>query len=192
MILKVKCVAATRLFFSYLLQSEKNPLFHSFLSLAHFLCEDSDWLYLSADAVIARNAHSSVYLGVGLRILLATREISPFSTLSTAKATNLGFFITSLQLAGFLTFSHFVHCDWTLIASPVNFSKRNLRKELAFKKEASGLCSFFGSVEFLCWSESMGAQFSKTAANGETAVEKPGEAAASPTKTNGQVIAFVK
>lgn len=38
----------------------------------------------------------------------------------------------------------------------------------------------------------MGAQFSKTAANGETAVEKPGEAAASPTKTNGQVIAFVK
>lgn len=50
---------------------------------------------------------------------------------------------------------------------------------------------FFGSVEFLCWSESMGAQFSKTAAKGETAVEKPGEAAASPTKTNGQVIDLI-
>lgn len=37
----------------------------------------------------------------------------------------------------------------------------------------------------------MGAQFSKTAANGETAVEKPGEAAASPTKTNGQVIDLI-
>lgn len=33
----------------------------------------------------------------------------------------------------------------------------------------------------------MGAQFSKTAANGETVAEKPGEAAASPSKTNGQV-----
>lgn len=30
-------------------------------------------------AVTAREAHSSVHLGVGLRILLATREISPFS-----------------------------------------------------------------------------------------------------------------
>lgn len=33
----------------------------------------------------------------------------------------------------------------------------------------------------------MGAQLSKTAAKAETAAEKPGEAAASPTKTNGQV-----
>lgn len=33
----------------------------------------------------------------------------------------------------------------------------------------------------------MGAQLSKTAENAETAAEKPGEAAASPTKTNGQV-----
>lgn len=33
----------------------------------------------------------------------------------------------------------------------------------------------------------MGAQSSKTAANGETVAEKPGEAAASPSKANGQV-----
>lgn len=33
----------------------------------------------------------------------------------------------------------------------------------------------------------MGTQLSKTAGKAETAVEKPGEAAASPTKTNGQV-----
>lgn len=33
----------------------------------------------------------------------------------------------------------------------------------------------------------MGAQLSKTAGKGETVAEKPGEAAASPTKTNGQV-----
>lgn len=33
----------------------------------------------------------------------------------------------------------------------------------------------------------MGAQLSKTAGKAETATEKPGEAAASPTKTNGQV-----
>ncbi len=33
----------------------------------------------------------------------------------------------------------------------------------------------------------MGAQFSKTAGKGETAAEKPGEAAASPSKANGQV-----
>lgn len=33
----------------------------------------------------------------------------------------------------------------------------------------------------------MGAQVSKTAGNGETAAEKPGEAAASPSKANGQV-----
>uniref|UniRef100_A0A8C8HJX4 Myristoylated alanine-rich C-kinase substrate n=1 Tax=Oncorhynchus tshawytscha TaxID=74940 RepID=A0A8C8HJX4_ONCTS len=38
----------------------------------------------------------------------------------------------------------------------------------------------------------MGAQFSKTAAKGETTVEKPGEAAASPTKTNGQENGHVK
>lgn len=49
------------------------------------------------------------------------------------------------------------------------------------------LFGFFGSVEFLCWSESMGAQLSKTAGKAETVAEKPGEAAASPTKTNGQV-----
>lgn len=33
----------------------------------------------------------------------------------------------------------------------------------------------------------MGAQLTKTAGKAETAAEKPGEAAASPTKTNGQV-----
>lgn len=33
----------------------------------------------------------------------------------------------------------------------------------------------------------MGAQFSKTAGKGETAAEKPGDAAASPSKANGQV-----
>ncbi len=33
----------------------------------------------------------------------------------------------------------------------------------------------------------MGAQFSKTAGKGETAAENPGEAAASPSKANGQV-----
>lgn len=33
----------------------------------------------------------------------------------------------------------------------------------------------------------MGAQFSKTAEKGETAAEKPGDAAASPSKANGQV-----
>lgn len=33
----------------------------------------------------------------------------------------------------------------------------------------------------------MGAQLSKTAGKAETAAEKPGEAVASPTKTNGQV-----
>lgn len=33
----------------------------------------------------------------------------------------------------------------------------------------------------------MGTPLSKTAGKAETAVEKPGEAAASPTKTNGQV-----
>lgn len=33
----------------------------------------------------------------------------------------------------------------------------------------------------------MGAQLSKAPGKAETAAEKPGEAAASPTKTNGQV-----
>lgn len=33
----------------------------------------------------------------------------------------------------------------------------------------------------------MGAQLSKTTGRAETAAEKPGEAAASPTKANGQV-----
>lgn len=33
----------------------------------------------------------------------------------------------------------------------------------------------------------MGTPLSKTAGKAETAAEKPGEAAASPTKTNGQV-----
>ncbi len=37
----------------------------------------------------------------------------------------------------------------------------------------------------------MGAQLSKTAGKAETAAEKPGEAAASPTKTNGQVNAVL-
>lgn len=37
----------------------------------------------------------------------------------------------------------------------------------------------------------MGAQLSKTAGKGETVAEKPGEAAASPTKTNGQVNAIL-
>lgn len=81
------------------------PLFTRFLNLAHFLSERSDWLYLGADAVIARNAHSSVHLGVGLRILLATREISPFSTLSRATQPQIwDFFITSLHLAVFSAF----------------------------------------------------------------------------------------
>lgn len=33
----------------------------------------------------------------------------------------------------------------------------------------------------------MGAQFAKTAANGETVAEKPVDAGASPSKANGQV-----
>lgn len=38
----------------------------------------------------------------------------------------------------------------------------------------------------------MGTPLSKTSGKAETAVEKPGEAAASPTKTNGQVNCIFK
>lgn len=47
---------------------------------------------------------------------------------------------------------------------------------------------FWGDrLSFFVGAKSMGAQLSKTAGKAETAVEKAGEAAASPTKTNGQV-----
>lgn len=49
------------------------------LSRALSLIVDSDWSTTAPGDVIAPNAHSTVQLGVGLRILLATREISPFS-----------------------------------------------------------------------------------------------------------------
>lgn len=65
---------------------------------------------------------------------------------------------------------------------------------LRFNKEACGslfvfFFSFFGGdrLSFFVGAKSMGAQLSKTAGKAETAAEKPGEAAASPTKTNGQV-----
>lgn len=60
------------------------------------------WLAESkCGAVIARSAHSSLHLGVGLRILLATREISPFCSLSTATRPPIWDFITSTYLPAF-------------------------------------------------------------------------------------------
>ena len=115
-------------------------------------------------------------------------NFSIFHPVYSDTATNLGFFIASLHLAGF--FCDFPNLftvtglwlllQWTLQRGPS-------AKSLHLRKTIVVFVPFFGSVEFLCWSESMGAQFSKTAAKGETVAEKPGEAAASPTKTNGQV-----
>ncbi|KAJ8288642.1 hypothetical protein COCON_G00013010, partial [Conger conger] len=67
-----------------------------------------------------------------------------------------------------------------------------LCSELTKRIETCSLCSSAGTVESLCWNESMGAQFSKTAAKGEVVSEKPGDAAASTSKTNGQENGHVK
>lgn len=57
------------------------------------------WLAESeCGAVIARSAHSSLHLGVGLRILLATREISPFCSLSTATRPQSGILLLTCQI----------------------------------------------------------------------------------------------
>ena len=125
------------------------PLFTRFLNRAPFLCELSDWIDLGADAVIARNAHSSVHLGVGLRILLATREISPFSTLSRATQSQIWDFLLLLfTWQFFLRFTQFVHWDWTSITLRENFPKGAICKERANKKEACGLCSFLDRLSF--------------------------------------------
>lgn len=57
-------------------------------------------------------------------------------------------------------------------------------------KRRVGLCSGFffgGDQSFFVGAKSMGAPLSKTAGKADTAAENPGEAVASPTKSNGQV-----
>ncbi|KAL4623985.1 myristoylated alanine-rich C-kinase substrate-like [Arapaima gigas] len=53
-------------------------------------------------------------------------------------------------------------------------------------KDLCGLCSSTGSLEFLCWLGSMGAQTSKTTTKAEVDAEKQEDAAVSPGKSNGQ------
>lgn len=84
-------------------------------------------------AVTAREAHSSVHLGVGLRILLATREISPFSPcLQYGYKSGIFyyFFFTKLGLLFFFfcstfssLFSPSLLCCCFLISSTLNFLK---------------------------------------------------------------------
>lgn len=55
--------------------------------------------------------------------------------------------------------------------------------------QLEALCFPLDLLSFFVEEASMGAQFSKTAAKGEAAAERPGEAAvaSSPSKANGQV-----
>lgn len=61
-------------------------------------------------------------------------------------------------------------------------------EELCFQQRGLWVfVRFLDQLSFFVGAKSMGAQLSKTAGKAETVAEKPGEAAASPTKTNGQV-----
>lgn len=173
-------------------------------------------------------AHSSVHLGVGPRILLATREISPFSSCLQCGYKSGIFFITSFfkkTALGLLfcarlfhLFPSFLRCCF-LISSTKNFLSGvcligSLLSSSSPPPPPSGVCaaaavaaaaaaaarpvvtptqgSLFPLLDLLSFfveEASMGAQFSKTAAKGEAAAERPGEAAvaSSPSKANGQV-----
>lgn len=164
------------------------------------------WLAESeCGAVIARSAHSSLHLGVGLRILLATREISPFCSLSTATRPPSWDFITSPSPVSFFTaifekslvalnwtFAfHFFPCELFFLCAQRE-RERDSSEELCVstKRACGSLFGFFfwiGWVSLLERKKSMGAQLSKTPGKAEIAVEKRGEVGASPTKTNGQV-----
>lgn len=179
-----------------------NLLFTPFRDSAHCVREGL-WLAASpCSAVIARSAHSSVHWGVGLRILLATRDISPFCSLSTAPRTPIWDFIASNHLPAFsvlfwkilLTLSWTLPCGTPPTPPPLCRQERgdsSSSEELCVStKRLVGLCScfFWGDrFSFFVGGKSMGAQLSKTPGKAETAAEKPGEAAASPTKANGQV-----
>lgn len=69
-------------------------------------------------AVTAREAHSSVHLGVGLRILLATREISPFSPcLQYGYKSGIFYYFFLLNLGSFFFF--FFLLDFFLLFFPL-------------------------------------------------------------------------
>lgn len=113
-------------------------------------------------------------------------------------ATNLGFYYFSWAASFFLLFTKslltltglcFTFSLWTFWVLCAQ-RRRQQRRALSFNKEACGsLFAFFflDRLSFFVGAKSMGAQFSKAAAKAEIATDKPGEAAASPTKTNGQV-----
>lgn len=179
-----------------------NLLFTPFPNPAHCL-RGGLWLAEpQCSAVIARSAHSSLHLGVGLRILLATRDISPFCSLSTATRHQSGILLLLItcQLFSVLFWNTLLTLTWTLLYNfpcelffpPLCADKTGgeSNEELCVStKRLVGLCSFFWGdrLSFFVGAKSMGAQLSKAPGKAETAAEKPGEAAASPSKANGQV-----
>lgn len=116
-------------------------------------------------------------------------------------ATELGFYCFSfaaslyllLEKSSSLSLDFAFHFPTELFPPPCT-ERETAAKSFEFQQRGLwGLCSFFGDrLSFFVGAKSMGAQLSKTAGKAETAVEKPGEAAASPTKTNGQVNDILK
>lgn len=111
--------------------------------------------------VIARGAHSSLHLGVGLCILLTTRGISPFCSLSVA--TERGFYHLSFSASLLLLFPEILLFTGLCLSGwSVNFcvapscAERETEAECRGfqQRRLWGLCSrLFGSVDFLCRKE---------------------------------------
>lgn len=174
-----------------------NLLFAPFCNPAHSLIGGLRLAESQCSAVIARSTHSSLHLGVGLRILLATRDISPFCCLSTATRPPNWDFITSNHLPALFWFSKKIPLTLTGLRFAIRLwtfslcrqTGRQQQKSIAFQQRGLWVfVRFWGDrLDFFVGAKSMGAQLSKAPGKAETAAEKPGEAAASPTKTNGQV-----
>lgn len=135
-----------------------NLLFAPFCNPAHSLIGGLRLAESQCSAVIARSTHSSLHLGVGLRILLATRDISPFCCLSTATRPPNWDFITSNHLPALFWFSkkkspslspdfasRFA-CELFLCADRQGDSSR---RALRFNKEACGSLFVFGGIGWI-------------------------------------------
>lgn len=111
-------------------------------------------------AVIARSAHSSPHLGVGLRILLTTREISPFCSLSVA--TERGFYYVSFSASLLLLFPEILLITGLCSSGSVSEllllraqSGRQKRRAVGFNKDACGVFVrvFLDRLTFFCRKE---------------------------------------
>lgn len=150
------------------------------------------------------SAHSSVDLGVVLRISFAAGPISPFTNsarrekIERIRVFSFRVFATFFFSNPRSNFSHVLLCVSVAVTSaliPRHFffprsEEGGVGARLAHFFSGRKLAVFvqsFDRLGFLCCARSMGAQISKTAGKEEAAVEKPAEGAAVAAKSNGQV-----